>query len=154
MTQEEKIKDLEQRIALMDADNSALAAELAHFKKVAAGAKGRNKQLAERIEHYKNLDLEGDHLYEDKIKELEDAQREIQSLRSFRNDLVPIAKVKELEKSIENKNQFIEQLQEKVQELKIKLCEAESRNDSQKSIIDELNETVKKLSKPWWRKLF
>ena len=154
MTQEEKIKDLEQRIALMDADNSALAAELAHFKKVASGAKGRNKQLAERIEHYKNLDLEGDHLYEDKIKELEDAQREIQSLRSFRNDLAPITKVKELEKSIENKNQFIEQLQEKVQELKIKLCEAESRNDSQKSIIDELDETVNKLSKPWWRKLF
>jgi chromosome segregation ATPase len=154
MTQEEKIKDLEQRLALMDADNSALAVELAHFKKVAAGAKGRNKQLSERINHYKELDLEGDHLYEDKIKELEDAQREIQSLRSFRNDLVPIAKVKELEKSIENKNQFIEQLQEKVQELKIKLCEAESRNDSQKSIIDTLDETVKKLSKPWWRKLF
>jgi chromosome segregation ATPase len=154
MTQEEKIKDLEQRLALMDADNSALAVELAHFKKVAAGAKGRNKQLAEQIKHYKELDLEGDHLYEDKIKELEDAQREIQSLRSFRNDLVPIAKVKELEKSIENKNQFIEQLQEKVQELKIQLCEAESKNDSQKPIIDELEETVNKLSKPWWRKLF
>ena len=154
MTQEEKIKDLEQRIALMDADNSALVADLAHFKKVAAGLKGRNKQLAERIKHYKNLDLEGDHLYEDKIKELEDAQREIQSLRSFRNDLVPITKVKELENSIENKNQFIEQLQEKVQELKIQLCEAESRNNSQKSIIDELDETVNKLSKPWWKKLF
>lgn len=154
MTQEEKIKDLEERIALMDASDSALCADLAHFKKVAAGLKGRNKQLAERIKHYKNLDLEGDHLYEDKIKELEDAQREIQSLRSFRNDLAPITKVKELEKSIEIKNQFIEQLQENVQELKIQLCEAESKNDSQKSIIDELDETVNKLSKPWWRKLF
>ena len=154
MTQEEKIKDLEQRLALMDADSSALAVDLAHWKKVAASLKGRNKQLAEQVKHYKQLDLEGDHLYEDKIKELEDAQREIQSLRSFRNDLVPIAKVKELEKSIENKNQFIEQLQEKVQELKIQLCEAESKNDSQKSIIDELDETVNKLSKPWWKKLF
>ena len=71
MTQEEKIKDLEQRLALMDADNSALAADLAHFKKVAAGAKGRNKQLAERVEHYKNLDLEGDLLYEKALADVE-----------------------------------------------------------------------------------
>lgn len=45
MTQEEKIKDLEERIAMMDADNSALCTDLEHCKKVAAGLKGHNGQL-------------------------------------------------------------------------------------------------------------
>ena len=45
MTQEEKIKDLKERIAMMDADNSALCADLEHWKKVAAGLKGHNGQL-------------------------------------------------------------------------------------------------------------
>ena len=47
MTQEEKIKDLEERIAIMQESDSALCADLEHWKKVAAGSKGRNKQLAE-----------------------------------------------------------------------------------------------------------
>ena len=46
MSQEEKIKDLEQRIAIMDADNSSLCADLAHWKKVAAGQKGRLQQMS------------------------------------------------------------------------------------------------------------
>jgi chromosome segregation ATPase len=161
MTQGEKIKDLEHRIELMNDGQSELVKQLEHFRNMASGYKGRNvqfqeevKKLKEQVKHYKELDLEGNHLYEDKIKELEDAQREIQSLRNFRNDLAPIAKVKELEKSIENKNQFIEQLQKKVQELKIQLCDAESKNDSQKSIIEELEETVAEVSKPWWRRIF
>ena len=45
MTQEERIKDLEQRIAIMDANNSALCTDLEHLKKVAAGLKGYNGQL-------------------------------------------------------------------------------------------------------------
>ena len=45
MTQEEKIKDLEERIAIVDADNSSLCADLEHWKKVAAGLKGHNGQL-------------------------------------------------------------------------------------------------------------
>ena len=45
MTQEEKIKDLEERIAIMQADDSRLCADLEHWKKVAAGLKGHNGQL-------------------------------------------------------------------------------------------------------------
>jgi predicted transcriptional regulator len=96
MTQEEKVKDLEQRLALMDADNSALAVELAHYKKVAAGLKGRNKQLAEQVEHYKNLDLEGDHLYEDVITELDKAKKEINQLLKQSCDVVPKKDYEEL----------------------------------------------------------
>lgn len=45
MTQEEKIKDLEERISIMQAADSALCADLEHWKKVAAGLKGYNGQL-------------------------------------------------------------------------------------------------------------
>lgn len=45
MTQEEKIKDLEERIATMSATDAELCADLEHWKKVAAGLKGHNGQL-------------------------------------------------------------------------------------------------------------
>ena len=68
---QKKIKDLEERIAAMDADGFELCADLAHWKKVAAGLKGHNRQLAKRVEHYKQLDLEGDELYEKRLTEID-----------------------------------------------------------------------------------
>ena len=108
MTQEEIFKDLEQRLALMDADNSALAVELAHYKKVAAGLKGRNKQLAEQVEHYKNLDLEGDVLYEKKIAECEEKDKVISGLNS---------QVTKLNRCVESKDGEIKALKEQLESL-------------------------------------
>ena len=73
MTQEEKIKDLEERIAIMQESDSALCADLEHWKKVAAGSKGRNKQLVEENRVLKNKIslLEGDNSKE--VKLLRDA---------------------------------------------------------------------------------
>lgn len=48
---QKKIKDLEQRISIMDADNSSLCADLAHWKKVAAGQKGRMKQMSVELQN-------------------------------------------------------------------------------------------------------
>ena len=45
MSQEEKIKDLEERIAIMQESDAALCADLEHWKKVVAGLKGYNGQL-------------------------------------------------------------------------------------------------------------
>jgi len=124
MTQEEKIKDLKERIALMDADNSALAVDLAQLKKVAAGLKGRNKQLAERIEHYRQLDLEGDALYEKKIAECDEKDKVIEGLRCQVNDIV-----------IKNK-------------------EFEATVFAKQELIDELELTIHELQKPWWKNVF
>lgn len=88
MKQEEKIKDLEQRIALMDADNSALAADLAHCKKVAAGLKGKVNQLTRQVEHYKALDKEGDEINEYRIAMIEEKERVIMGLQEQVNKLV------------------------------------------------------------------
>jgi regulator of replication initiation timing len=124
MTQEEKIKDLEQRLALMDADNSALAVDLEHWKKVAAGTKGRNKQLAERVEHYKNLDLEGDVLYE---KALAD---------------------------IDAKNKVIEGLHSQVTELSNKVNKLNDEKVKLKAENTDLDIALKYEQLPWWKKIF
>lgn len=124
MTQEEKIKDLEQRLALMDADNSALLVDLEHWKKVAAGTKGRNKQLAERVEHYKNLDLEGDVLYE---KALAD---------------------------IDAKNKVIEGLHSHVKELSNKVNELNDEKVKLKAENIDLEIALKYEQLPWWKKIF
>jgi len=108
MTQEEKIKDLEERIAMMDADNSALCTDLEHWKKVANGLKGRNKQLSERLQHYKELDLEGDGLYEKKIAECEEKDKVIFGLNS---------QVSKLDRCIVSKENEIKALSEKLETL-------------------------------------
>lgn len=124
MTQEEKIKDLEQRLALMDADNSALLVDLEHWKKVAAGTKGRNKQLAERVEHYKNLDLEGDILYE---KALAD---------------------------IDAKNKIIDGLHSQVTELSNKVNKLNDEKAKLKVENVDLEIALKYEQLPWWKKIF
>lgn len=124
MTQEEKIKDLEERIAHMDADNSALAVDLAHCKRVAAGLKGRNKQLAERIEHYRQLDLEGDALYEKKIAECDEKDKVIEGLRC------------------------------QVYDIAIKNKEFKATVFAKQELIDEMELTIYELRKPWWKKMF
>ena len=168
MTQEEKIKALEQRMELVITDNSALLEELRQCKKAASGYKGKNVQfqnelkslkqqkenLEASIEHYKNLDLEGDHLYENKIAELDSAMKEIHCLRQERDDVVPKKDYDEIEKSIENKKAFIEKLQQKVQELMIERSSLQCSIKMKDNIIKELEENIDELSKPWWKKIF
>lgn len=121
---QKEIEDLKQRLALMDADNSALLVDLEHWKKVAAGTKGRNKQLAERVEHYKNLDLEGDILYE---KALAD---------------------------IDAKNKVIEGLHSQVKELSNKVNELNDEKVKLKAENIDLDIALKYEQLPWWKKIF
>ena len=121
---QKEIEDLKQRLALMDADNSALLVDLEHWKKVAAGTKGRNKQLAERVEHYKNLDLEGDMLYE---KALAD---------------------------IDAKNKVIDGLHSQVKELSNKVNELNDEKAKLKAENTDLEIALKYEQLPWWKKIF
>ena len=132
MTQEEKIKDLEQRIAMMDADNSALCADLEHWKKVAAGLKGHNRQLAKRVEHYKQLDLEGDELYEKRLAEID-----------------------RLKSSVEEKEATIAGLESQISKMSETMREQSNRIECLKGdvVVAEANLEYYK-SLPWWRKLF
>ena len=132
MTQEEKIKDLEERIAIMDATDSALCADLEHWKKVAAGLKGHNRQLAKRVEHYKQLDLEGDELYEKRLAEID-----------------------RLESSIKEKDATITGLESQISKMSETMREQSNRIECLKGDVGvaEANLEYYK-SLPWWRKLF
>ena len=82
MTQEEKIKDLEERIAIIQATNSELCADLDHWKKVAAGQKGRMQQLAQDVERWKAYGKEADELNEKRIGKIEELEKVIEGLNS------------------------------------------------------------------------
>ena len=132
MTQEEKIKDLEERIAMMDADNSALCTDLEHWKKVAAGLKGRNKQLAERVEHYRQLDLEGDELYEKRLAEID-----------------------RLKSSIEEKDATIAGLESQISKMSQAMREQANRIEGLKGDVDVSEANLEYyMSLPWWKKIF
>jgi predicted nucleic acid-binding Zn-ribbon protein len=132
MTQEGKIKDLEQRLVIMQESDAALCAELQHWKKVAAGLKGHNKQLAERVEHYKQLDLEGDELYEKRLSEID-----------------------RLKSSIEEKDTTIAGLESQINKMSQTMREQSNRIECLKSDVGvaEANLEYYK-SLPWYKKIF
>ena len=132
MTQEEKIKDLEERIAIMQATDSELCAELAHWKKVAAGLKGHNKQLAERVEHYKQLDLEGDELYEKRLAEIDSLKSSIEEKDATINGL---------ESQINKMSETMRDQSNRIERLKCDVGVAEANLEYYKSL-------------PWWKKIF
>ena len=87
MTQEEKIKDLEQRLAITDTDNSALCTDLDHWKKVAAGLKGYNCQLKRQVEHQKELNAEADELYDNLMMKYQEREKVVEGLQSQLTEL-------------------------------------------------------------------
>lgn len=128
---QKKIKDLEERIAIMDATDSALCVDLEHWKKVAAGLKGSNKKLSERVEHYKKLDLEGDHLYEQSLVEIDN-----------------------LKEKIREKDNVIKGLQSQMQEIITQNTGLKSVLKEKNDLIDELRKNIVELKTPWWKKIF
>jgi DNA repair exonuclease SbcCD ATPase subunit len=155
------IQDLLQRVDAMRTSGEEMGKEIASLKRQIGGLKTSNanyrkqvEQLKGLVEHYKALDLEGDHLYEDKIAELDNAKKEIMRLQSVRNDVVPKKNYDELAEKLEIKNAFIEQLQEKAQNLMIDNSKLQDTVNMKESVISELEETIDELSKPWWKKIF
>lgn len=132
MTQEEKIKDLEERIAIMQAADSELCADLAHWKKVASGLKGHNSQLAKRVEHYKQLDLEGDVLYEKRLAEIDC-----------------------LKSSIGEKDATIAGLESQISKMSKTMREQSERIDCLKSDVGVAKANLEYYKTlPWWKKIF
>ena len=156
-----EIGEMEKTIQTIKGDNEALIMENLSLKRHLCGYKTSNnnykkqvEELKARVAHYKALDLEGDHLYEDKIAELDDAMKEIERLKAVRDDVVPKKDYDELAEKLESKNAFIEQLQEKAQNLMIDNSKLQGTVNMNESLINELEETIDELSKPWWKKIF
>ena len=128
---QKRIKDLEERIAIMEATDSALCADLEHWKKVAAGLKGSNKKLSERVEHYKSLDLEGDVLYEKALADVEKKNVELNE-----------------------KDKVIIGLQSQVTELNAKLTKVTHERNELKATNTDLELALRYEQMPWWKKIF
>lgn len=92
MTQEEKIKDLEQRVAIIGKSNSALCKELEHFKRVAAGQKGRMQQLSKDVQKWKAYGKEADELNEKRIAKIDEQTKIIEGLNSQVKQLSDVSK--------------------------------------------------------------
>ena len=117
MTQEEKIKDLEKRIAIMQESDSALCADLEHWKKVAAGSKGRNKQLMQDVEKWKAYGKEADELNEKRIAKIDEQTKVIEGLNSQVKQLSDVSreqaeKIKALRKELSDAKETIEHYKE------------------------------------------
>ena len=117
MTQEEKIRDLEERIAAMDATDSELCADLEHWKKVASGSKGRNKQLMRDVEKWKAYGKEADELNEKRIAKIDEQEKVIDGLNSQVKQLSDVSreqteKIKALRKELSDAKETIEHYKE------------------------------------------
>lgn len=162
MTKEErqKMESLRNELELMRGDNVQLAKDIESLKRQIGGYKAshinyRKKitELKEQVEHYKQLDLEGDELYAKKIDECDDLKKLVEELRSVPNNVVPKEKYEELEKSIESKNTFIEQLQDRIQKMSVDNAELEHSLFVKKEEVKSLTSEIEWIKRPWWKKL-
>lgn len=90
-------KELEKLVEKLQADvrtyseaGAEMGNEIRTLKLRLAGSKGLNKQLQSKVEHYKDLCLEGDKLNEEKIAKIEKLEKECESYKHrFKTCRVP-----------------------------------------------------------------
>ena len=102
-------------------------------------------KLEKLAKHNRAVDIEGDHLYEEKLAELEQTKKELCDVS---------LKVAEYKSSIETKDGVIESLQQKCIDLIVEKRKLTSRVSALEELIEEVEETIVELRKPWWKRLF
>lgn len=129
-----------------------LTKEVSHLRSQLGGYKKSNDLYRKKIAkleklatHNRAVDIEGDHLYEEKLAELEKTKKELGDVS---------LKIAEYKSSIETKDGFIEALQQKCSGLMVENKELTSRVTAFEELIDEAEETIAELRQPWWKRLF
>lgn len=117
---------------------SHLRSQIGGFRKANDMYRKKIKELEKLAKHNRAVDIEGDHLYEENLAELEQTKKELGKC---------ILKV-------EDKESVIEALQKKCSELLKTNKDLESRVAAFEELIDEAEETIAELRKPWWKRLF
>lgn len=82
VTMLEELTKLKKDIETYKQVGEQMGEEILSLKRQNAGLKGQNKKLQERVKHYKQLDLEGDELNEEKIAKIEMLEKENAALRA------------------------------------------------------------------------
>lgn len=143
VTMLEELKQLKQDLVAYKQNGEKMGKEILSLKRQNAGLKGQNKQLQERVEHYKMLDLEGDELNEEKIAKIETLNVELKEIhKQLEKAENAYANVKsEAMTTVKRKN-------EEIAELKEKLVESMDENAKLRSIIKKYEEM------PWYKRVF
>lgn len=84
-------------------------------------------------------------MYEEKLAELEKTKKELGDVS---------LKIAAYKSSIETKDGVIESLQQKCSSLVVTNKELENHVTALEELIEEAEETIAELRKPWWKKLF
>lgn len=143
VTMLEELKQLKQDLAAYKQNGEKMGKEILSLKRQNAGLKGQNKQLQERVKHYKKLDLEGDELNEEKIAKIETLKNELNTVNEQRRKAEDAyTKVtSEAMTTVKRKNKEIDELKEK-------LVESLEENAKLRSIIKKYEEM------PWYKRVF
>lgn len=129
-----------------------LTKEVSHLRSQIGGLRKANDMYRRKIarleklaKHNRAVDIEGDHLYEEKLAELEKTKKELGDVS---------LKIAEYKSSIETKDGVIESLQQKCSGLMVENKVLANRVSALEELIDEAEKTVAELRKPWWKRLF
>ena len=138
-------KNLTQREIEMQSEIVSLKRQLGGYKKSNDLYRKKIAKLEKLAKHNRAVDIEGDHLYEEKLAELEKTKKELGDVS---------LKIAEYKSSIETKDGFIESLQQKCSGLMVENKVLANRTSALEELIDEAEETIAELRKPWWKRLF
>ena len=117
---------------------SHLRSQIGGFRKANDMYRKKIKKLEKLAKHNRAVDIEGDHLYEEKLAELEQTKKELGKCI----------------RKVEDKESDIEALQKKCSELLKTNKDLENRVAAFEELIDEAERTIAELRKPWWKRLF
>ena len=104
-------KELEKLVEKLQADvrtyseaGAEMGNEIRTLKLRLAGSKGLNKQLQSKVEHYKDLCLEGDKLNEEKIAKIEKLEKDCESYKTQIQNLQSSLKTALYDLNVEKSN--------------------------------------------------
>ena len=124
---------------------SYLKSQIGGFRKANDMYRKKIKKLETQVKHNREVDVEGDYMYEEKLAELEKTKKELGDVS---------LKIAAYKSSIETKDGVIESLQQKCSSLVVTNKELETHVTALEELIEEAEETIAELRKPWWKKLF
>ena len=175
---EKEVQSIIKENEILRKDGASMAIDIKSLKSKIGGYMTANEtyrkivaKLNERVEHYKALCMEGDHLYEERIGReqsiVKDFKAQIAEIQ--RQHLIVInelnsehankigkleLRIKELNETVDAKQNFITSLQDAASQKMVELSEKEAKLNAQDDIIRELECTVEDLRRPWWKKIF
>ena len=141
---EQTVKDLQKQNRELKEDYTKMCSmhddaikEIVSLKRSVTSYKGANSKLKKEVEMYKNLDLEGDELYEKRIAETDKLKLALEAKDKA---------LKEKESVISGLNEQVYKLSQQVQTLKDSVAKKNAD-------IQDLNALLDYEKLPWWKKM-